>query len=288
METEIKLKSRSDAPGKAKQEPTLDYKAFLNEQTNEWVVFLHGFGGNHTIFFKQMDYFKKHFNLLFIDLPGHGQSPFHAGVPCLLTGTSQHVISVMDNLSIESAHFLGVSLGTIVMQSIALEYPKRIKSMTLGGAAGKWLKWGEILGKITVSPLFRQTLPYMVPFQTFAHIMMPKRKHSFSRNIFIREARNLGQHVYLGWASVIRDSHKVYDRLRKSTNTIPKLYVSGAEDYMFLRGITNHVNKETSARLHIIQKCGHVCNIEKAAEFNEVALDFINMVVQTGEYGDVS
>lgn len=288
MEAEIKLKPRNDAHRKAQQESPLDYKAFSNDQTNEWVVFLHGFGGNHNIFFKQMDSFKKHFNLLFIDLPGHGQSPFHAGVPCLLTGTSQHVINILDNLSIKSAHFLGVSLGTIVMQSIALEYPKRIKSMTLGGAAGKWLKWGEILGKMTVSPLFRQILPYMLPFQTFAHIMMPKRKHSLSRNIFIREARNLGQQTYLGWAFVIRDSHKVYDRLRERTNTIPKLYVSGSEDYMFLRGIMKHVNIEASARLHVIQKCGHVCNIEKASEFNKVALNFIHMVVQTKEYGDVS
>lgn len=282
------MKHRSGTDIKEQFESTLDYRTFLNDQTGEWVVFLHGFGGNYNIFYKQMDYFKRHFNLLFIDLPGHGQSPFHEGIQCLLMETSQHVLDILDILSIKSAHFLGVSLGTIVMQSFAMEHPTRIKSMTLAGAAGKWLKWGEILGKVTVSPLFRRMLPYMLPFQTFAYILMPKRRHSLSRNIFIREARKLGQHVYLGWAFVIRDSHKVYDRLKERTNTIPKLYVSGSEDHMFLRGITNHVKKEAFARLHIIPKCGHVCNIENASEFNQVALDFINKAIQSKAYVNIS
>ena len=61
---------------KEQHETTLNYKTFLNDQTDEWVVFLHGFGGNYNIFHNQMDYFKEHFNLLFIDLPGHGQIAF--------------------------------------------------------------------------------------------------------------------------------------------------------------------------------------------------------------------
>ncbi len=35
---------------------------------HDWVVFLHGLGGNSNIFYKQIDEYKKHFNLMFVDL----------------------------------------------------------------------------------------------------------------------------------------------------------------------------------------------------------------------------
>ena len=62
------------------------------------------------------------------------------------------------------------------------------------------------------------------------------------------------------------------------SNKIPKLYVSGEEDYMFLKGIKSHVEREKGSELYIIKECGHVCNIEKSFEFNRVALDFITKI----------
>ncbi|MFC0523641.1 alpha/beta fold hydrolase [Pontibacillus salicampi] len=259
-------------------ELTLHYKTYEHPFSDEWLVFLHGFGGNYNIFNKQMDYFKEKYNLVFIDLPGHGKSPFPPGIDNLLSSTSQQVIHVLDRLNISSAHFLGVSLGTVIMQTIAMEHTDRIKSMTLAGAAGKWLKWGELIGKITISYPLSHILPYMFPFKTFAHILMPKRNHSTSRNFFIREAHKLGKQAYLAWAYVLRDSHKVYEQLTHQSNTIPKLYVSGSEDHMFLKGITKHVKKEALAHLHVIQQCGHVCNIEKASEFNRLVMEFIDSI----------
>ena len=41
--------------------------------SNNWVVFLHGIGGSTKTWKKQIDDFKD-YNLLLIDLPGHGQS----------------------------------------------------------------------------------------------------------------------------------------------------------------------------------------------------------------------
>ncbi|GGD10401.1 alpha/beta fold hydrolase [Pontibacillus salipaludis] len=267
---------------------SLSYKTFITDSSKDWVVFLHGLGGNWNIFHKQIDYFKDHFNLLFIDLPGHGKSPFIRRGKNILIETKQQVLTLMDDLSIASAHFLGVSLGTIVMQSIAIEQPQRIMSMTLAGAAGKWLKWGELLGKATISFPLGYLLPYMISFKAFAHLILPKKNHSKSRNIFIREGQKLGRSAYLNWAGIIRDSYKVYEQLRSKTNYIPKLYISGSEDHMFIRGITNHVNKESLAQLHIIKKCGHVCNMEKAAEFNLIAFTFISQISLKSAYHDVS
>lgn len=256
----------------------LNYKAYVMDSSKEWIVFFHGFGGNHTIFNRQINDFKENFNLLFIDLPGHGESPKLTGNEHVLNFTSEKVIELLDRLKIGMAHFVGVSLGTIVLQHLSIHYPLRIKSMILSGAVGKWLWWGEMLGRLTLSFPIRHLLPYMLPYISFAHIVMPKKNHEKSRNVFIKEAVKLGQKSYLGWLYIVRDAHKIYRSLSKKVNKIPKLYISGEEDHMFLQGITKHVHKEDEAELFILKECGHVCNIEQSSQFNALALNFLSKI----------
>ncbi|MBA2176646.1 alpha/beta hydrolase [Halobacillus locisalis] len=258
---------------------TLGYKTYVRDASKSWIVFFHGFGGNYTIFNRQINDFKENYNLLFIDLPGHGESPnINTIDENVLDFTGQKVIELLDRLNIQKPHFIGVSLGTIVIQHIAMVYPSRIKSMILSGAVGKWLWWGELVGKVALSFPIRQMLPYMVPYVSFAYILMPKKNHKKSRNMFIREALKLGQDSYLRWLYILRDANSIYKSLRAQTNHIPKLYISGDEDHMFLRGITRHVKEEHGAKLEILKKCGHVCNIEQSALFNKLSLQFIQQL----------
>lgn len=55
-------------------QPLLFHKTYLHPTSNEWVVFVHGAGGSSSIWFKQIKAYKQHFNLLLIDLRGHGKS----------------------------------------------------------------------------------------------------------------------------------------------------------------------------------------------------------------------
>ena len=70
---------------------------------------------------------------------------------------------------------------------------------------------------------------------------MPKNNHKKSREIFIREANKLGKQSYLRWSFVIRDAYKIYNELSKVNNEIPKLYICGDEDHMFIKGIKSYV-----------------------------------------------
>ncbi|MGP4075457.1 alpha/beta fold hydrolase [Halobacillus sp. K22] len=254
---------------------SLNYEAYINSQDKDWIVFFHGFGGNYSIFNRQIEHFKPDYNLLFVDLPGHGKSPDLTNDENILDFTSRKVVELLDRLHINRVHLIGVSLGTIVIQDMAMKFPERIKSMVLSGAVGRWLWWGETLGKIVMSFPIRHMLPYMVPFVSFAHILMPKRNHKKSRDFFIKEALKLGKNSYLRWLFIVKDAHQIYSKLKQQVNKIPKLYISGAEDHMFLKGIVKHARKEEAAELTILEKCGHVCNIEKSSQFNLISRDFV-------------
>ena len=52
----------------------LHYSTHLNPTSKLWVTFVHGAGGSSSIWFKQIRAFSKHFNVLMVDLRGHGKS----------------------------------------------------------------------------------------------------------------------------------------------------------------------------------------------------------------------
>jgi pimeloyl-ACP methyl ester carboxylesterase len=62
----------------------------------------------------------------------------------------------------------------------------------------------------------------------------------------------------------------------RKENTIPRLYISGDEDYLFMPFVVETYLRDPLASIHIIEKCGHVCSIEKPEEFNRVSIDYLS------------
>jgi pimeloyl-ACP methyl ester carboxylesterase len=240
---------------------------------HDWVVFLHGLGGNSNIFYKQVDEYKKHFNLMFVDLFGHG---------CTLEQLNEYtfqtlangVINVLDEEKIESAHLIGVSLGTIVMDALALLAPDRIKSMVLSGAVQGYDMRARFLLKCGAA--MQWMIPYMWLYRLFALIMMPRKSHKRSRQIFAREAKKLGGQEFRKWYKLMESLEPFYASLPDPhDNKIPRLYISGDEDYLFLPFVIKTYLRDPMASIHIIEKCGHVCSIEKHDEFNRVSIAYL-------------
>ena len=52
----------------------LHYTTYLKDKSAPWVTFIHGAGGSSSIWYKQVRDFKSDYNVLLIDLRGHGKS----------------------------------------------------------------------------------------------------------------------------------------------------------------------------------------------------------------------
>jgi pimeloyl-ACP methyl ester carboxylesterase len=239
----------------------------------DWLFFVHGLGGNSKIFYKQTAAYKPHFNLMFVDLFGHG---------CTLEQLNEYTFEtladgigrVMDDAGIDSAHMMGVSLGTIVLEALCLIAPGRIKSLVLSGAVQGYDRRARFLLK--AGSLLQRVMPYMMLYRLFAFIMMPKRNHAASRHFFIREAKSLGGQEFRKWYRLMTSLEPFYARFPDRTrNTIPRLYISGDEDHLFLPFVIRNALPDPLASLHVIERCGHVCNIENAPEFNRITLEYL-------------
>lgn len=250
----------------------LNYNTYLNEDTDQWITLIHGAGGSSTIWFKQLRSFKSEFNVLVVDLRGHGKSKFSFQRNYNFDLVTQDIIEVLDKLKIEKSHFVGISLGTILIRNIAEQYPDRIQSMILAGAVMKLNLKSRVLMKLGI--VFKSIIPYMLLYKLFAFIIMPKKNHKKSRLLFIQEAKKLYQKEFIKWFKMTAEIKPLLNLFREKELQIPALYLMGAEDHLFLPSVKHLVASHRKSELIIVENCGHVVNVEQPLIFNEKSLNF--------------
>ena len=257
----------------------LHFKTFLRKETSSWVTFVHGAGGSSAIWYKQLRDFKKKHNVLLIDLRGHGKSknPIYQKLKSYtFDAISDEVIEILDHLKIKKSHFVGISLGTIIIREIAERYPERCISMILGGAVMKLNFRGQVLMRLGV--LLKSVIPYLLLYKFFAIIIMPRKKHRESRNLFINQAKKIYQKEFKRWFTLVSEVNPLLALFRIKDSGIPTLYVMGEEDHMFLPAISKLVKNHLSSELFVIPNCGHVVNVEQPEIFNSQVLKFIKKI----------
>ncbi|MFN5355114.1 MAG: alpha/beta fold hydrolase [Bacteroidota bacterium] len=244
----------------------------------EWVTFVHGAGGSSTIWFKQLRDFRKHFNLLLVDLRGHGGSKrigSNAHPNYTFHEIGDEVMDVLNHLGITRSHFIGISLGTIIIRDLCERYPDRTQSLIMGGAVMKLNLRGQVL--LRVGQGLQSLIPYMLLYRLFAFIIMPRSNHRESRNLFIREAKKLYQQEFKRWFRLAAQLNPLLALFRFRDSGIPTLYIMGEEDHMFLPTIERLVRDHQSSTLFVIPRCGHVVNIEQPDAFNRQAIAFLHL-----------
>ncbi|WP_020403020.1 alpha/beta fold hydrolase [Gracilimonas tropica] len=259
----------------------LYYKKYKSSEEKDWVVFVHGAGGSSSIWFSQLRDFKKHFNVLMVDLRGHGKSKDllqkYYEEDYSFEFISRDVLDVLNHLDIEKAHFIGVSLGTIIIRTLAEIAPERVKSSILCGAITRLNVRSRVL--VFLGHMFKRFIPYMWLYRLFAWIIMPKKRHAKSRNLFIREAKKLYQKEFLRWFKLTNEVNPLLRYFKEKEVKSPMLYVMGSEDYMFLPPVKSIVEKHKNSTLKVIENCGHVCNVERPGAFNRISIEYLKSQV---------
>lgn len=256
----------------------LHHIIYKHENTNApWVVFIHGAGGSSTIWFKQINAYRKEFNLLLIDLRGHGRTKVDEEVNKKLIysfpSIAQEVYDVLDFNKIDRANFVGVSLGTILIRQLVELDPSRIHSMIMSGAIISLTNFSRFL--IVVGNILKKLVPFMFLYTLFAVIILPRRSHAKSRAVFIHEAKKMKKSEFIRWFGITRYLDTLLKRFQKEPHGLPILFISGREDHMFIEDVKKMAKLEPHGTMAVVENCGHIVNIEQAEEFNRVTLDWL-------------
>ena len=247
----------------------------ISDVNNPWMVLIHGFGGSRHMWKRQVEEFKHDYNLMILELPGHGDS---------IHGASDHpntdiveiaklLITHIHSKGIEKADFLCVSLGSLVMSTIVDLCPELVRSVLLCGAIFGMKRSMKLILKS--GNLMKAFFPYMLVLRLLAWVLMPKRSHKVSRKFLVMECKKLGRKEFHKWYGILCSE---LDRLKQNIQKFIPLnafVVMGREDFVFIQPALEELEPyKDTIPLTIMEECGHVCSLQKWREFNVIARKF--------------
>lgn len=255
----------------------LKYRSYHDFPDKDWVVFVHGIGGDSRTYSLQVKDFRHHFNLLLPDLRGHGLSGNmlnETGEKYNLEMIADDMFRLMDELKIKKAHFVGISFGAILIRIMEEMQPTRFLSVVLGGAVLRLrldiyliFKLGKFL-----APYFNKHFLYKLN----AYFIMPRRNHAHARQVFIDIAKTINPKEYIAWLVILEEVKFKLDLLYKLPFAFPTLLIMGDQDHSFLNDGKKFSDAFPETKIKVFEKCGHVCNIERYHDFNSHAIEFFN------------
>jgi len=254
-------------------------KSFINSEDKDWVVFVHGAGGSSSIWFQQLKAYKDEFNVLLVDLRGHGKSKEMSTMKkyykekYTFRTVSHDVLDVLKEENIDETHFVGVSLGTIIIRSIAEIKPEIVKSAIMCGAITRLDVRSIVL--VWLGHTFNKVVPFILLYKLFAWVIMPKKNHEESRSLFVKDAKNLARKEFLKWFRLTYEVNPLLRYFKEKEMEAPTLYVMGEEDHMFLPPVQKMVQDFNHSELVTVEGSGHVVNVDKPDEFNRITLEYL-------------
>ena len=100
----------------------------------EPLVLIQGLGGPRSGWIFQTRAFSKYYQVITLDNRGVGKSD-KPSQPYTVSTMADDTIALLDHLKVEKAHVLGASLGGMVAQEMAINYPDRVRKLILACTA---------------------------------------------------------------------------------------------------------------------------------------------------------
>ena len=213
------------------------------------------------------------FRVLRFDTRGHGGTEAPSG-PYTLEMLAADAVALLDALGIRQTHFVGLSLGGMIGQLLALDYPERLRSLSLCDTSSRIPPeaapiWDERVRTALaqgMEPVVQPTINrWFTPAFRDAHpeVIEPIRE-------MIRKTPVPG---YVGCCQAIKPLN-LTDRL--GTIRVPTLVMVGAEDAGTPVAASRAIHERIAgSRLTIIPSASHLSNLEQAEVFNRTLLDFL-------------
>ena len=253
----------------------INFNVISNPKSNIWIVFIHGAGGSIRTWNRQVGALQQHAKLLLLDLRDHGASEPVNPSPDQYDFAliSSDIKEIMDHLEISKAHFITLSLGTVLIQDFSMRYPSYIGKVVMAGGVFK----ANFILKcfIHTAKTLNNILPFATMYRLCSYILMPRKRNQTSRKIYQREAQKLTRASYMRWVSLSKYFIKSLKLFSKTKSSFENLIIMGGQDYVFLSGARKYSKNQPKSTFIIIPTVGHICNIDGRNAFNNHVIEFL-------------
>ncbi|MEO9300816.1 3-oxoadipate enol-lactonase [Acinetobacter pittii] len=236
------------------------------------LVFSNSLGTDHGMWQSQVSELKSHFNVITYDTRGHGESDVISDTT--LQNLAEDVVDILDALSVEKAHFCGISMGGITGLWLGIHHPERFLSITVANSAAKigqaeaWLSRAESVEQNGLAELVKTT-----------HTRWFSEKFDYQHNVVAQTTiQSLANTPAQGYANACRALAHADLRDEITQIQVPVLLIAGTADpvttVVDAEFMQRAINNSQIAKL----EASHLSNIEQPQRFTQELTRFIQQI----------
>jgi len=252
------------------------------------IILISGYSGSSEgwdVLVPRVSELSKHYKVITLDNRGTGRSSVPEGDYSIKT-MGDDVAGLLDSIKIPRAHILGLSMGGMIAQELAINHPKKVKGLVLtcttpGGSAFDAIPGQpEALEKLTW--MFAPP-PGMTPEAVLEEIL----KLCYHREYFEKNKARIMAFIPK-YPTPLSTFEKHYDAIMKSdiynrlkTIRSKTLVIHGEDDILIMpEGARILAKQIPNAELKMFRQAGHSVLEEKWEEVEPVILDFLKRLNQ--------
>ncbi len=246
---------------------------YLEAGSGPTVILLHGLGGSSANWASNIGPLSQKYRVIVPDQIGFGRSD----KPMInyRVGTLVDFLNgLYKELKIERASLVGNSLGGFTAAAFALAYPQKVDRIVLVDAAGfAFPKDVDTRAFNVLNPSTREGVKQILSLIFYNKTMFVNDAvvdTFYAQKIATGDGYTIQQFI----ESIIRGEDVLDGKLGALKH--PTLIIWGREDELTPLAMGERFKKEiANSELFIIEKCGHVPQMEKASEFNAALMKFL-------------
>jgi len=240
------------------------------------VILSHSLASSLKMWKPQMEMLRSHFQVLCYDTRGHGKSET-TPAPYTLEILGEDAIGLLDQLGMDQVHWVGLSMGGMIGQAIALNHPKRLKSLALCDTsaiipAEAQPIWDERIEGVRRKGMESQLETTMERWFTPSFLNLNPPMLTLIKEEFLATPAE----GYIGCAGAIRRLNYL-ERLGEIN--LPTFIIVGEDDPATPASASRAIHEQIkNSKLVILPSTRHLSNVEQAEAFNFHLLGFLKEV----------
>ncbi|MCB9604202.1 MAG: alpha/beta hydrolase [Sandaracinus sp.] len=261
-----------DASGVTSRDPALRW--WTAGSRGPRILFVMGFGMRGDVWRPQIEGLRSDHRVAWFDHRGVGESPRGDRRVWTMKDMADDAVGVLDALGWDDAHLVGVSMGGMVAQEIALRFEPRLRSLTLiathegGRLPAKLPTWVGmrqfVRANTSRGPARLEAMKTLLYPPEFAGRFDPA---TLGERMAAQFGRPVAKETLVGQLSAVL-RHDTGDRLGRLT--LPTLIVKPCKDVLIKPSSSDRLRRRIAhARLLELADAGHGVTFQCAAEVNE-------------------
>ncbi len=246
--------------------------AYSIEGNGPWLTLSHSLASNMDMWNPQMSILTEHFKVLRFDTRGHGHSSAPMG-PYSLDDLAQDVVDLFNALGIKQTHWIGLSMGGMIGQTLILQHPHLFSSLVLADTTSKRPENAKAMWGARIAQARTRGMPAMVEstlerwFCADFRELHPEIIQEITHGI---ETTSLNG--FCGCCEAIA-TIDTFNRLKEIS--CPTLILVGEQDHGTPPEMAHAMKAQMpKASFQAIPNAGHISNVEQPKVFNQHLIDF--------------